>query len=130
MKDEGMPTLPAEEAADRVSRLQTGMHRASIDAVFIFQNADLFYFSGTMQRGLLAIPSSGDPVYLVNKSINRAERESAWKRLVALPRMDAIPGILGAEGFGRFARIGLETDVLPADYYPRTVLLLLTHYLP
>lgn len=121
MKDETIHTLPPREAADRVKRLQAWMREDSVDAVFIFQNADLYYFSGTIQRGLLAIPCSGDPAYLVNKSMARAERESAWMHLVVLPRMDDIPKILGAEGFGPFARIGLETDVLPTDYYLRMV---------
>jgi len=114
-----MDTLPESEAADRVRRLQAWMREASIDATFVFQNTDLYYFSGTIQRGLLAIPCSDDPVYLVNKSMARAERESAWKQIVSLPRMDDIPKILEAEGCGPFARIGLETDVLPADYYFR-----------
>ncbi len=119
MIDEWTHTLPESEAADRVRQLQTWMHSADMDAVFIFQNTDLYYFSGTIQRGLLVIPCSGDPVYLVNKSMTRAERESAWKHLVSLPRMDNIPKILEAEGFGPFVRVGLEMDVLPADYYLR-----------
>ncbi|MBN2317970.1 MAG: aminopeptidase P family protein [Acidobacteria bacterium] len=119
MKDETIHMLPPREAADRVRRLQAWMRKDSVDAVFIFQNADLYFFSGTIQRGLLVIPCSGDPVYLVNKSMTRAESESAWKRLVPLPRMDDIPKILEAEEYGPFARIGLEMDVLPADYYLR-----------
>ena len=119
MKDETMHALPPQEAADRVRRLQAWMQKDAVDAVFIFQNTDLYYFSGTIQRGLLTLPCSGDPVYLVNKSLERAGRESAWKHLVALPRMDGIPEILDAEGFGPFARAGLEMDVLPTDYYFR-----------
>ena len=46
MKDEGMPTLPAEEAADRVSRLQTWMQHACIDAVFIFRKRKPIGMSG------------------------------------------------------------------------------------
>jgi Xaa-Pro dipeptidase len=119
MKDEKMHKLPEREAADRVRKLQEWMQNTSIDAAFLFQNTDLYYFSGTIQRGLLVVPCSGDPVYLVNKSMARAEQESVWKNLTALPRIDDIPKILEAEGFGPFVRIGLETDVLPADYYLR-----------
>jgi len=60
-----MNLLPKSEAEKRVRKMQRWMQKLSIDAVFIFQNTDLYYFSGTMQSGLLCLPYAGDPIYLV-----------------------------------------------------------------
>jgi Xaa-Pro dipeptidase len=118
-KGDSMDFLPEGEALHRVTRLQTWMLEMSVDAVFVFQNADLYYFSGTIQRGLLFIPCEGKPTYFVNKSMTRALQESAWKRIHAISRLEDVPGILGSECMARLERVGIETDVLPASYYLR-----------
>jgi Xaa-Pro dipeptidase len=112
-----MNALPGSEAENRVSRLQRWMQKSSIDAVFILQNVDLYYFSGTIQSGLLCIPREGEPIYLVKKSLTRAKLECAWSRIMPISRLDDAPGILASEGIRLLAGIGLEMDVLPAAHY-------------
>jgi len=112
-----MELLPRSETEDRLRRLQTWMEEASVDAVFVLQNADLYYFSGTIQRGLLCLPPRGKPVYLVNKSLSRAKSEAAWDHIVPMSRLEEAPGILEAEGIRQLRRVGLEMDVLPASQY-------------
>ena len=114
-----MDLLPKSEVADRVHQIQAWMQHASVDAVFVLQNADLFYFSGTVQIGLLCLPASGEPLYLVQKSLTRARLESPLERLVSLPALKKAPDMLSGEGVGPLKRIGLEMDVLPASYYLR-----------
>jgi Xaa-Pro aminopeptidase len=114
-----MDFLPRSEAKDRVMRLQRWMHASSIDAVFIMQNADLYYFSGTIQSGLLCIPYEGDPVYLVKKSLIRAKQECAWDRIIPFSRMEEAPETLQSEGIQPLKKIGLEMDVLPAAFYQK-----------
>lgn len=116
-----MNLLPFSEAENRVRRTQRWMQESSVDAVFIFQNTDLYYFSGTIQSGLLCLPCSGDPIYLVKKSIDRANQESAWKNIIALPKLEKAPEILESAGTQRPKKVGLEMDVLPADYYFRII---------
>ncbi len=114
-----MNLLPRSEADHRLGRLQRWMKKLSVDAVFILQNADLYYFSGTIQSGLLCIPGEGNPIYLVRKSLTRAKQECACDRVISLSRMEEVPGILMAEGIGVLKRVGLEMDVLPAATYLR-----------
>ena len=116
-----MNLLPRSEAQSRVRQIQRFMQESATDAVFVFQNADLFYFSGTIQSGLLYIPSDGDPIYLVNKSLTRARQESAWDRILPLRKLEEAPGLLQTEGARTLRKIGLEMDVLPASYYLRLV---------
>ena len=112
-----MNLLPVGEAQSRVRRMQRYLQDSTIDAVFIFQNTDLYYFSGTAQNGLLCIPALGDPLYLVNKSLTRANQESVWKQIFALSKLEKARGVLESEGMRTLNRIGLEMDVLPTSYY-------------
>jgi Xaa-Pro aminopeptidase len=99
--------------------MQSWMQDSSVDAVFILQNADLFYFSGTVQAGLLCLPASGEPVYLIQKSLSRARTESPWEKLLPLTGLKKAPDLIAGEGYGTLRRIGLEMDVLPTSYYLR-----------
>jgi Xaa-Pro dipeptidase len=114
-----MDLLPKSEVVPRLVRLQQWMQDHSLDAVFVFQDADLFYFAGTVQAGMLCLPAQGEPLYLVQKSVNRARMESPWQRLVPFPGFKKLPGWLADEGLGNLSRIGIETDVLPTNYYLR-----------
>jgi len=49
----------------------------------------------------------------------RVNQESAWKNIVALPKLENAPGILESEGIQRFKKVGLEMDVVPAANYFR-----------
>lgn len=114
-----MDLLPKSEVEFRLHRLQDWMQRGSVDAVFVLQNADLYYFAGTLQAGLLCLPASGDPVYLVQKSPTRARMESPWERVVPMSGMKKAPDLLAGEGVPGLRKIGLELDVLPASHYLR-----------
>ncbi len=114
-----MELLPRSEAEIRLGRIQEQMQESSVDAVFILQNADLYYFSGTIQRGLLCLPREGKPLYLVTKSLSRARSEAAWDRIFPMTRLEDAPRILETAGIHCLKRVGLEMDVLPSAYYFR-----------
>src|ERR1044071_8311520 len=114
-----MERVPRSEVEGRLRRIQAWMQETSVDAVFVLQNTDLFYFSGTVQVGLFCLPASGDPLYLVQKSLSRARMESPWERLVPMTSLKKAPDLLAGGGLGSLDRVGLELDVLPASYYLR-----------
>lgn len=95
------------------------MGEADLDAVVMVQNADLFYFTGTLQSGTLYLPVSGTPLYWVRKDVARAQRESALERIVPLRSMREIPGSLRAHGLPEPRSIGFELDVLPVALFRR-----------
>jgi Xaa-Pro dipeptidase len=111
--------MDRREAQHRVQRIQSLMQEASVDAAFIMQNADVYYFSGTIQSGLLCLPCTGEPVHLVGKSLTRARQESPWERIMPLNRLEDAPRLLEQEISGRLKKVGLEMDVLPAANYLR-----------
>ena len=113
--------MPELELNGRLRNLQHWMQDADVDAAFVFQNVDVFYFAGTSQSGLLCLPATGEPVFLVQKSLSRARMESPWGRLQPFPGFKKLPERLRSEGITNLRRVGIENDVLPTSYYLRLV---------
>lgn len=114
-----MRLTPASELAHRCTTLQRYMAQEGLDAVIIAQNADLFYFTGTIQSGNLYIPVQGEPLYMVRKDHGRALRESALREVIPFGSMRDIPARLADYGYPAPGRIGLELDVLPVNFFER-----------
>jgi Xaa-Pro dipeptidase len=115
----GSACVPVTELETRWRNLQKKMAAAGLDAVVVMQNADLYYFSGTLQSGLLYIPVQGDPVYLVRRDEQRARHESFLPHIVPFGSFRELPHILFDCGLPRADRIGFELDVLPVATYQR-----------
>ncbi|MDT8421040.1 MAG: Xaa-Pro peptidase family protein [Desulfuromonadales bacterium] len=114
-----MRITPATELTQRCQALQAQMVEAGLEATVILQNSDLFYFSGSIQQGVLYVPVSGEPVYLVRKDYGRARMESGLKEVAPLGSMRDLPGILGDFGLPKATRIGMELDVVPVALFHR-----------
>jgi Xaa-Pro dipeptidase len=112
-----MRLTPKNELEYRFRRLQDEMSRAGLDAVIMLQNADLFYFTGTIQTGNLYLPASGDPIYLVRRDFMRARMESGLAEVVPFNSPRELPGLIAGYGHPTPARIGLELDVLPVNLF-------------
>ena len=114
-----MRITPKNELEHRFRRLQLEMSGAGMDAVIILQNADLFYFTGTVQTGNLYVPASGDPVYMVRRDYLRARMESGLPEVVPFTSPSELPGIISGYGHPTPQRIGLELDVLPVNLFEK-----------
>jgi Xaa-Pro dipeptidase len=108
---------PKSEIKSRVSRLQKEMLMANLDAVLILQQADKFYFSGTVQNGIVFIPIDGKPIFMVRKSLERAFEESELENIVSFTSYSQMPEILKSYGLETLSRIGLEMDVMPVSIF-------------
>ena len=115
----GSALVPVAEIGTRWRNLQKRMSVVGLDAAVVMQNADLYYFSGTLQSGLLYIPVQGNPVYLVRRDEQRARHESFLQQIVPFGSFRELPQILLDCGLPRADRIGLELDVLPVAIYQR-----------
>ncbi len=114
-----MRITPATELEHRCSRMQLAMATEGLDAVLVVQNADLFYFTGTVQAGCLYIPVHGQPLYLVRRDAGRARMESGLKEVIPCSSHKELPRILAVYGYPLPKRIGLELDVLPVNLFHR-----------
>ena len=112
-----METVPKEEIEKRISRFQAQLVAGNLDGAFILQNADLFYFSGTIQTAVLFVPAKGDPILMVQKNQERAQLESSLHYVIAVKNKNRIPQVLNDFKFDQIAAAGLEMDVLPTNLY-------------
>jgi len=114
-----MRITPATELKTRCEKIQTLMQADGIEALFLLQSADLFYFTGSIQQGVLYVPASGEPIYMVRKEYGRARMECGLKEVVPFKSPKDIPGILSGFGQAMPSTVGMELDVLPVSLYER-----------
>jgi len=116
---EAMETVPVKENECRIRNFQLRLQEMGLDGAFILQNADLFYFSGTIQSSVLFIPQQGEPVLMVQKGFERARQESPLKHVVPVIGRTQVKKVLKDCGFLDLKKIGLEMDILPVNLYSR-----------
>lgn len=104
---------PKSEIDNRIKALQSQM--GNIDGALLFQSADVCYFSGTAQDGLIYVPKCGEPVVMMRRSLERAVQESPLN-VRPLKNMRNLKSDLGIPAG---ATVGLEMDVLPCGFYFR-----------
>ncbi|MFW6182090.1 MAG: aminopeptidase P family N-terminal domain-containing protein, partial [Spirochaetota bacterium] len=106
------------EIRTRLRLLQRAMAEQGMDLALILQNVDLFYYTGTIQDGLLVVPADGEPVLFVRRVLERAREESPLRDVRGYARLQEIADYLLDTGRDTGA-MGLELDVLPAGLYLR-----------
>jgi Xaa-Pro dipeptidase len=111
------PHTPKAELESRIRRLQAHLAANDLDGALILQNADLFYFSGTIQQSHLYIPVEGQPLLMTRKSLARAWQESALDNVVPLSSPRRLPALWQEHGYTRPRRLGMELDVLPTSLF-------------
>ncbi len=104
---------PRTEIARRISAFQEKLGELNLEGALIYQQVDLYYFSGTMSNGFLFIPALGEPLFLVKKYLPRARAESPLTRIEPLASTGRLAEALRDYGFRSPERLGLELDVLP-----------------
>lgn len=110
---------PVEEIRSRVARLQELLAANGVNLALIRQPADLYYYTGTVADGFLAVPVEGEPRFLVRRPQDRlAAGEVPWN-LTFYGDLGELPALLDGLFLPRAGLLGLELDVLPAGFYLR-----------
>jgi len=110
---------PREELDRRTEALQAYMTAQEIDGALIAQNADLYYFTGTVPQGWLYIPVSGKPLLFIRKNISRVVDETALERVLPGRSPKDLAALISDHGYRSPRRLGMELDVLPVSQYMR-----------
>ena len=109
--------VPLTELENRMRAFRTRMDISNPDweIAVIFSKINLYYFTGTMQDGMLIIPKHGEAVLWVRRSYERALDESLFPRIEPMSSYrDA------AKGTGELPNtVYLETEVVPLAMYQR-----------
>ena len=96
--------VPASEISQRISRLQRRLQETSMDGALILDPVNMYYYTGTMQQGVVFVPIEGEPVFLVRRSFERAQLETPLQRVVPLKGFSQLQATL--------ADLGLRTNIL------------------
>ncbi|SDO89059.1 Xaa-Pro aminopeptidase [Paenibacillus sp. yr247] len=102
--------------------LQGEMIQRGWSGFLVANNVDIYYYCGSMQTGYLFIPAEGEALYLVRRSLVRAEEEAS----AAVEALGSLK-TLGERLLARCAdgsaaaplRIATELDVLPVQLFFR-----------
>lgn len=109
--------VPLTELENRMRAFRARMDISNPDweIAVIFSKINLYYFTGTMQDGMLIIPKHGEAVLWVRRSYERALDESLFPRIEPMSSYrDA------AKGTGELPNtVYLETEVVPLAMYQR-----------
>jgi Xaa-Pro dipeptidase len=114
-----MEPAPVSEISARVAALQEGLAREGVPLALIRQAADLYYYTGTLADGWLAVSPSLTPMLLVRRPQSRLlEAVPPWP-LAFYGDLKEIPPLLAAAGFPDEGSLGLELDVMPVAFFQR-----------
>ena len=106
-----------EEVSHRIGSFQQMLREHKVDGALMVQKMDLYYFTGTDQEAHLWIPASDEPILMVRKSVERALKDSALRKIVSLSSLTQIPDHIKEHEPRRLKRMGLEMDILPVKMY-------------
>jgi Xaa-Pro dipeptidase len=109
--------VPAEDLQKRVEGLKRLMAEAGTDFAVIVENVDKFYFTGTMQPGMLVIPTEKDPLLFVQKGTERARAETTLA-ITPVKSDKEIGDILTSAGISK-GTAGFELDVVSVSFFER-----------
>jgi Xaa-Pro aminopeptidase len=115
--------VPSKELRDRMDRflLQMEITEPDWEIVALFGKINLYYFTGTMQEGMLLIPRRGTPIFWVRRSYERALDES---RFSDIRKMNSFRDAAAAMGQVPLT-VHLEMELVPLALLQR-----LQKYLP
>jgi Xaa-Pro dipeptidase len=108
---------PINELDNRMKRFKTVMNRDNPDweITVIFSKINLYYFTGTMQDGILIIKRNDGPIYWVRRSYERALSESLFQLIKPMSSFRDTVGSLDKLP----ETVYLETEVIPLALYHR-----------
>jgi Xaa-Pro dipeptidase len=106
-----------EEIETRLEGFRKRMAEGGISFAVILQNVDLFYFTGTIQKGVLIVPVDQPPFFFVEKSLYRAGMESPLE-IIPIKKDKDIGSILSGKNIIK-GKGGMELDVLPVTLFER-----------
>lgn len=109
--------VPGSELEQRLDRFRAimGRNEPEWELALIIGKINQYYFTGTMQEGLLFIPRGGEPAFYVRRSYERAVDESLFSNIRpmdsyrdAAAAMGKLPGT-----------VYLEAELVPLAMYER-----------
>ena len=100
-----------DEAVQRIDAMQDLLKEKGLDGALFVVPIDVYYFSGTRQNAVLWMPTSGEPVLMVRKSLFRAKEESPLPDVRQFPLSKEFAAVIPAGAL----KIGFTFDAAPVQ---------------
>ena len=108
---------PDEDIQKRIRGFQDEMGKRGAACAIILHNVGLFYFTGSVQRAVLFVPATGEPIYMVEKNRERAAIETPLK-MTPIESSREVKVVLH-ERLSENDICGMELDVLPVAVFEK-----------
>jgi Xaa-Pro dipeptidase len=105
--------ITLDESRQRMVKMQEMLKGKGLDGALFIIPIDVYYFTGTRQNATLWLPSDGEPVLLVRKSLARASQESPLKDIRPFPSSKEFAAVI-PEGV---RTIGMTFDAVPIQQF-------------
>ncbi|MBW2109338.1 MAG: aminopeptidase P family protein [Deltaproteobacteria bacterium] len=102
----------------RISRLQDALVNASLSGALVVDRINLYYFTGTIQKGILFVPKDGEAVFFIRRSLERAQKETALRYLVGFEHLDEVANHLKALRYDA-PRLGIDESSVSVSEFKR-----------
>lgn len=94
----------------RIKALRERMEKMNgFDTLMIISRVNQFYFTGTIQDGVLVIQKNGEEIFFVRKSVARAKDESAFEKIIPIRSYKDMRAYL-SENLGH---VYIEKEIVP-----------------
>jgi Xaa-Pro dipeptidase len=114
-----MEPVPAPEILNRQAGLQQQLSQAGISLALIRQAADLYYYTGVVVDGFLALGPAGEVILLVRRPQGRIQAQDLPFPVAFIRDIKEVPAFLEKFGLAPQGAIGIEQDVMPAALFLR-----------
>ncbi len=106
--------VPLEELQSRLQRFRAAMDQREPEwkLALVISKINQYYFTGTMQDGLLFIPRDAEAIYYVRRSFDRAVNESLFPVIKPMETYRDAAGD-AAEIIGMTDTVYIETEIVP-----------------
>ncbi len=111
------PLVPVSEIMYRLERFRMQMDHdhPGWELAAFFGKINLYYFTGTIQDGMLLIPRDQDPIFWVRRSYERATVESVFPDIREMRSFRDAAAVFS----GPFESIHIETEIVPVAMLDR-----------
>ena len=103
--------IPQTEFLQRIARLRAAMDRQDPEwgTIMLVGRVNQYYFTGSMQDGLLVVRRDGTTAYFVRRSYDRAREDSALREVYPMKSYREAADLIGAD----CGKTYLEMELMP-----------------
>jgi Xaa-Pro aminopeptidase len=110
--------VPSDEIFSRISRLQRELVDAGLDGAIVPDGINMFYYTGTLQNGVLFVPADGDPLFFIRRSFERAKKETPLQAVLQFKSFRELLPTVDSYGY-QAGTLGVDETTIAVSIFKR-----------